>query len=374
MIFLTLGLIGLHILYWLIQWNFISHWKKIASISSFQNNSPIRISVIITVRNEANHIEQCLRSIADCSFPKSQLEILVMDDQSEDDTVERIRALEFPFVKVIPLKSSTERSPKKQALLQGVPIAQGEIIACTDGDCIVPKEWLTCIQYYFQEFQITALALPVELKGNSTVLDQFQQLDFAGMMVVTAGGIHSKTLYSANGANLAFKKSGFSSQIFNSNQSIASGDDVFMIQTMSKKDPDSIRFAKERKAIVRTGTQIGLRDFIHQRIRWGSKSTSYNSVRSKAVLAVVYLNCIAILVFFIAGLYEPIYLILSFLVLVGKSTIDFFLLRQATNFFRRPDLLTRYPVMSILHWIYILVIGTLSLIRVSYDWKGRSWR
>lgn len=47
------------------------------------------ISVIIPTYNESNKIEKCLRSIREQDYPQDKIEIIVVDDDSIDDTIEK---------------------------------------------------------------------------------------------------------------------------------------------------------------------------------------------------------------------------------------------------------------------------------------------
>ena len=62
-----------------------------------------RISVIIPCRNEQKYIESCLTSFIEMDYPKDLLEIIVVDGNSEDKTLEIIQKfqLRYPFIRVL---------------------------------------------------------------------------------------------------------------------------------------------------------------------------------------------------------------------------------------------------------------------------------
>lgn len=51
------------------------------------NTTPF-VSVIVTTKNEENNIENCLKSIHEQTYPKKQIEIIVVDNNSTDHTKE----------------------------------------------------------------------------------------------------------------------------------------------------------------------------------------------------------------------------------------------------------------------------------------------
>ena len=44
------------------------------------------VSVIITTHNSQNYLNNCLKSIAEQSYPKNKIEIIVVDNNSTDET------------------------------------------------------------------------------------------------------------------------------------------------------------------------------------------------------------------------------------------------------------------------------------------------
>lgn len=85
-------------------------------------------TVIVPVKNVGSWIAEAVKSID--GSDEIDLEILCIDDQSTDDTVDVIRSLHDPRVRVIPNMGSGIVDGRNT----GVAIAQGEEIFCLDGD------------------------------------------------------------------------------------------------------------------------------------------------------------------------------------------------------------------------------------------------
>ncbi len=49
---------------------------------------PARVTVVLPIRNEAEHIEACLERLLRQDYPQDRMEILVVDGLSEDGTAE----------------------------------------------------------------------------------------------------------------------------------------------------------------------------------------------------------------------------------------------------------------------------------------------
>jgi len=101
-----------------------------------------KISVVIPARNEAANIQQCLEAVFAQSYPPH--EVIVVDGQSTDDTVEKAKSF--------PVKIFYEDANSKGLACQiGLENASGEYIAFTNSDCIPARDWLANLVKEFRE-------------------------------------------------------------------------------------------------------------------------------------------------------------------------------------------------------------------------------
>lgn len=104
------------------------------------------VSVIICTRNRGDQIIAAVRSVLASAY--SQFEFLIIDQSTNDETVNAIA----PFAHDGRLRLvRSDTVGKGNALNLGLSLAQGEIIALTDDDCIVPHDWLGQIVALFTE-------------------------------------------------------------------------------------------------------------------------------------------------------------------------------------------------------------------------------
>ena len=93
------------------------------------------ISVVIPVYNEEKRILDTLKAIYDGSeMPR---EVIVVDGCSTDRTVNIIKE-NFPEIIVLNNPGRTAAAGRNI----GIKKAKGDIIAFTDGDCIVANNWI----------------------------------------------------------------------------------------------------------------------------------------------------------------------------------------------------------------------------------------
>ncbi len=342
------------------------------------------LTILLPARNEATKLPPCLASIAKQSYPKQLFEVIIIDDSSEDGTLTIATgfAEQHPTFKTLRLGANADltgtHAPygKKAAIEAGIAAASGELIVCTDADCQVPPDWLRLIAGFYEAKKAKFIAAPVNFHGEGSWLQRFQSLDFLGMMGVTGAGFQTGTGLLCNGANLAYPKAVFEEVGgFEGIDGLASGDDMLLLHKVAKRYPGQVFFLKNKAATVRTEAQPDLRSFLSQRLRWASKSRSYEDWQVTLRLAVVFLLCWAISLNALLAIWFgwPL-LALSLGLLSMKSAVDFVFLRQMANYFNRSDLMRQYWLSQLGHIAYILVVGTWANVAKQYEWKGRRVR
>jgi len=124
----------------------------------------VHVSVIIPARNEAAHIQSCLHAICRQHYPPDKMEILVVDDDSTDDTAQRVREIKDLRIRLLHVSDyvsheSRQRAPKKKAIELGVAHAHGELIITTDADCIAEPDWIKLLFHFIVNIMLCAWQL-----------------------------------------------------------------------------------------------------------------------------------------------------------------------------------------------------------------------
>jgi glycosyltransferase involved in cell wall biosynthesis len=96
-----------------------------------------RVSVIVPVYNAERTLEDCIDSLLELDYPKDNRELILVDNASTDGTAEILR------------QSAGEsrilfegRKGSAAARNRGLVNARGDVVAFTDSDCVVDKDWL----------------------------------------------------------------------------------------------------------------------------------------------------------------------------------------------------------------------------------------
>ena len=348
--------------------------------SGVKNMNPGKVSVILPARNEISVITDCLDDIAQQDYPKELFEIIVSDDFSDDYTVEKVRrwAKEHPELRLTLLEGVTNARDdhgKKKAIERAVAIADGEIILTTDADTFHGRSWIRSIAAAFNKQGVKMVLGPVGFTGEKSMFQKIQQLEFLGIMGVTAGSANLGFSMMCNGANLAYRKQAFyESGGFSGNSVFHSGDDQFLMMKFRRKyGGRSVIFLNKKEAITLTTPCTTWNDFWEQRLRWVSKSKGYRdfTVITAGVLTVGF--PFLILIGGLAGIFNPAILFLSFLLWFLKILAEYPLVWLMARFFDRKHLLNYYFAAQVFQFFYSIAVAIAGQFSM-YSWKGRSFR
>lgn len=351
------------------RWERIPEWQL---PPDFQPQTTV--SVLIPARNEADNILNCLESLLRQQFPAHLLGIIVIDDHSTDDTARIVRELAHPQVRL--LRPDGPGGGKKNALSHGIRHAKGEWILTTDADCLLPPHWIAAFVAYIQLHDPVFITGPVVFTYEPQPLERFQALDMLGTMLITGSGIQSDTIYMSNGANLAYPRAVFLEVGgFSGIDHLASGDDMLLMHKIKEQYPGRIAFLKSPLATVLTPAVSTWRAFVQQRLRWGTKSGTYQDKKIIVVLALVFFLCWGILLSPVLVIfYGWMGLLPGLILLGGKIIADRQLLGRAARYFQREALMRHFWPSQLLHILYIAGIGLLANLVRRYEWKGRKLR
>ncbi|MBW2989022.1 glycosyltransferase [Candidatus Woesearchaeota archaeon] len=108
-----------------------------------------KISLVIITKNEEKNIRDCLDSVTSLDYPKDRLEIIVVDT-STDKTPDIARS--YKDVKLI----RGHKAGFGHVRNMGIEKAKNELVAFTDADCIVPRDWLKKLVAPFKNENVAA--------------------------------------------------------------------------------------------------------------------------------------------------------------------------------------------------------------------------
>lgn len=328
------------------------------------------VTVIIPARNESANIKACLSALMAQTYPRSLIEIIVVDDLSEDDTAEIVKNFPVKLIRNNPKPGTI--AFKKQAIATGISQASGALILTTDADCIVANTWVSTMVNTLQSQRAYMVTGPVKMMPGNQCLSMFQSLDFAILQGITAASVGSGIHDMSSGANLAYIKS-FYHEVggFNGIDDIASGDDMLLMQKFSVQYPGSIGYAFSTDAMVNTKTEPTWKLFLQQRIRWASKATKYKDPVLFRILLLVYAVNLWVVALLVMGLWNRRAFVFGLILMIIKLMIEWRFVQNVLQFFSLLPLMRWFPIAQPLHILYTVVSGFFGQAG-GYRWKGRN--
>jgi cellulose synthase/poly-beta-1,6-N-acetylglucosamine synthase-like glycosyltransferase len=325
-------------------------------------------TIVVPFRNEKENLPNLLHSISLLNYPIELVEIILVDDDSEE--VFSVQDLVFSLKVIKNIRKSN--SSKKDAIETAIQVAKNDWIITTDADCLVQKDWLTTFDQYIQEKEVEMVASGVCYVPKSGFLSAFQNLDFLSLQGATIGSFGINQPFMCNGANFAYSKYFFKElKGFQGNETIASGDDVFLLQKAISSAPKKVGFLLAKECIVATKPVATWSELFQQRVRWASKSTGYSSVYGKLLALVVLGGNLAWIVSFLLWLVSLLDQNIFMLFVSLKFLIDFILIYKTVNFFESK--LQYVLASSLLYPFFSVSVAVYSLFG-KYNWKGRNFR
>jgi cellulose synthase/poly-beta-1,6-N-acetylglucosamine synthase-like glycosyltransferase len=331
-----------------------------------------KVSVIIPFRNEENNIIKCLGGIIEQDYPAELMEIILVDDNSEDRSKQlAVSFLEGKLIsyRLIDLKKQN-LSGKKNAIEFAVAKSSKSIVITRDADTFTSNNlWLKTIAFQFKNSKADLVLVPVILKVN-TFIQAFQKFENIAITSIGYAFAKNKLPFVCSGANLAYKKDSFlKANPYKDNKHIPSGDDMFLLQSFMEEG-FSISTTKNTNAVVYTYAEKSLSSFINQRLRWASKTKNLHIKMAWFIGSLLFLTNILVLIIAFLGLFNAVNSNFCLFSIIYKCIIDFLLLFLGAIMYKQKINFSFYIPAFIANLFYVPLI-TIASISIKPSWKGR---
>lgn len=354
------------IVYFLLLVIFLTGWNRAMQEQPASDGKETLISVVIPVRNEQMTILKLLENLSQQEYGK--FEVIVVNDQSEDETIWVVTQFGMRNLKVIHNKGKG----KKSAITTGVRHARGSVIVTTDADCSVSNQWLRAIHAHFHDPAVMMVFGGVRMVGEDTFLDALQSLEFSSLIGSGASAAALGTPVLCNGANLAFRKRAFSEvDGYEGNFHTPSGDDEFLMRKINARYKTGVRFVNDPSSVVTTQTQGDVNAFFNQRVRWASKWRYNSSLLSKGLAVLVVLFQVVFIINWFL-IFTPLILQALFLLAI-KIILEAAFLLQVCRFLRTRWNWLAFLSLQILYPLYTIIVSLASFV-VPFQWKNRVFK
>lgn len=224
------------------------------------------VSVMIPAWNEGIGIIHTIESIVKSTY--RNLEIVIINDGSTDDSDEKIRAY---LSKHLGSENSDirmryryqENTGKGGALNHAIEVARGEILVSVDADCVVDKNAIAEIVNVFKDPEVSGAVGNVKIGNRDNTVGIVQYLEFLFSFYFKRSDAILGSIYIIGGAAGAFRRSVFDQLGGYSTTNIT--EDIELSVRMQDAGM-KIEFASE--AFVYTEGASDLQSLKKQRLRW----------------------------------------------------------------------------------------------------------
>jgi len=132
------------------------------------------VSVTVPAYNEENTISKTVKSLLDLDYPKDKLQIIVVDDGSEDKTYQIAKKFEKQGVKVFTKKNQGKATALNFALKK----SKTELFGALDADSFVKKDALKKMIGYFEDKKIMAVTPSLKVYDPKSLLQKIQYIEY----------------------------------------------------------------------------------------------------------------------------------------------------------------------------------------------------
>jgi cellulose synthase/poly-beta-1,6-N-acetylglucosamine synthase-like glycosyltransferase len=217
-LFLTVMMIAYLVRHYIFTLTVLRSANKNKMLSPIDLTFKPTVSILVPAFNEEQVIGRLLSRIANFTYPKEKLQVVIIDDASSDQTgkIAEEYKQSYPFIEVLHRNRDSGRRGKASAMNYGFSKCKGEIILCFDADYYPQRDIVEKLVSEFVDPQVGAV------QGRVVVLNEPQNIvtrlvaleriggyrvdqearDILGLITQfggTVGGFRSNVLKSLNG-------------------------------------------------------------------------------------------------------------------------------------------------------------------------------
>jgi biofilm PGA synthesis N-glycosyltransferase PgaC len=253
---------------------FFENKKHLKESLPFKLNHYPSVTFLIPCWNESSTILSTIESVLSVDYPKSKLQIIVIDDGSTDSTWQKVQK----FSKNSQIKLlKKENGGKHTALNYALQYVTSELVISFDADTKINKDSLLyAVQYFNKDKDLMALGGAVLIENPKSIAQraqsvEYQMFSYTKRMLGFMGGV-----LVVPGAFSVFRR-----EIFDKVGGYTKGHSLEDLELTFRIHDNGYKVDHCHTAIVTTKGPSTIRALFKQRLRWGygflSNVTDYKS-------------------------------------------------------------------------------------------------
>lgn len=327
-------------------------------LATSELNFGVDISIIIAAKNEEKNIPLLIDSLSSQNYPSDKFEVIIVDDNSSDNTFAITEKCIEEKNNFRLIKSSEKKIPgKKGALALGITKAKNRNILITDADCQPSKEWIASFADKFSKRceLIFGIAPYNQEKSFVNFLTCFENLRNS---ILTFSLAKLGIPYSTAARSFGFTKSLYNniSGYKNTLETLSGDDDLFIREVVKFNKKTKIGFVVNPKSAVLTSTENSFKKYLDQKARHTTTSFHY-LLQQKVILAVWHLlNLLLLISPVLVFIYQQIIFLIVIKLLFDFTIVLFFQKKfgYKFSFYNIFFLQVVYEFMLVIHFLNAL--------------------
>ncbi len=333
------------------------------------NFSP-KVTVIIAARNEEKNIGECLESLSKVDYPKELLEVIIVNDHSEDSTqsiIDSFRGKFADFKTLVPEIRDWHLIGKTNAIAQGIEISSGEIIITSDADCTFKKSWIRdLVKYYDEKTGIVCGFTYIEHKNT---FEGMQSLDWVYLLTVASGSFGLKIPLACVGNNMSFRRKAYDEVGGYEKLKFSITEDFALLQGVVKTKKWKCKYPFETGNLALSKACTSYKEILRQKKRWGMGGKKSPFIGFILMTAGFLISGLAL-----AAPFLPVAISYKILIIATKFILDFLFLVFSLKKFKLFHLYKYFLVFEIYYTTYVFLLPFLVFTSPKVVWKGRVYK
>ena len=348
---------------------YVSKFSFLKTKTSTTKLSAVPVSVIVCAKNEAENLKTNIPLLLSQDY--SEFEIILINDNSSDDSLEIMEALALQSdkIRVVDVAGNEHFwGSKKYALTLGIKRAKYEHLLFTDADCApTSTKWIENMVNHFDNEKTIVLGYGAYHRIKRSWLNKIIRFETVLTAVQYFGYAINRNPYMGVGRNLAYTaKTFYNNRGFMEHIKVASGDDDLFINSAATATNTAICLSPE--AFTYSNPKLTWKSWFIQKRRHTSVAQHYKT-KHKLQLGFFYLSQILFLITAFILLALGYNWQLTAMVIVVRYAIAWSVIGSASGKLNERDLLIWFPLIEIFLLLFQLSIFITNLLAKPKRWK-----
>lgn len=322
------------------------------------------VSIIVCAKDEEKYIEKCILSILKINYPMIKMEVIMVNDRSEDDTGEIMKKYSSvnSHFRYVEIKEEGERlKGKTNALNEALKTARGEIIFTTDADIEVNPNWVREMLNCYDTR--TGVVSSYSVIRPENLFSLLQSIDWLYLLSVACGGDGIGIPISCVGNNMSYRKEAYDKVGGYEGIKFSVTEDFMLLQKIHKEGKYNTKFPLNVNTMNITAACLNITELLRQKKRWASGGLGEFNYG----IIIGFLSWLTGLVILTGWLYLNIYIWAGFILF--KILTDIIFILPAVSEFKMFRVLIYLPLFEIYFSIYVIITSFMLLTGRQVVWK-----